>query len=106
MPHDDKELHPIRSTVGAPGDERAGREHLSTGALLTKLGNRVGQPVRHVGPPRRRPLLPAQATSPALEAGGAGQDACVAAVVTLLKQIAAWDKNAVERARAVARYAV
>jgi HD-GYP domain-containing protein (c-di-GMP phosphodiesterase class II) len=47
-----------------------------------------------------------QAASPALDAGGAGQDACVAAVVTLLKQIAAWDKNAVERARVVARYAV
>ena len=30
----------------------------------------------------------------------------VSAVLTLLKQIAAWDTNAVERARAVARYAV
>ncbi len=81
------------------------REHLSTGALLTKLGNRVGQPVRPVGP-SRRPSLPVQAASPAPIADAPDQDARVSAVVMLLKQIAAWDTNAVERARAVARYAV
>ncbi|HEY8601529.1 MAG TPA: HD domain-containing phosphohydrolase [Thermomicrobiales bacterium] len=82
------------------------REQLSTGALLTKLGNRVGQPVRPVAQSRRRPLLPVQAASPVPTAGASDQDARVSAVVTLLKQIAAWDADAVERARAVARYAV
>jgi len=47
-----------------------------------------------------------QSASPAPDAASPEPDARLAAVMALLKQIAAWDTTAVENARAVARYAV
>ena len=106
MPHDHDVRRPSAATAAPTGSDRAIGEHLSTGALLTNLGDRVGRPVRPIGPSRRRPLLPVQAASPALDLGLSEQDARISAVMALLQRIAAWDKTAVERARAVARYAV
>lgn len=106
LPHDHDSLQLIATTTETAGSDKASREQLSTGQLLTKLGHRVGQPMRRIAPPRRRPLLPAQAASPVQSSPVPAQDARLAAVVSLLKEIAAWDDGAVERARAVARYAV
>jgi HD-GYP domain-containing protein (c-di-GMP phosphodiesterase class II) len=105
MPKDNLARHPIGSDVEPAARKRASREELSTGELLTKLGNRVGQPVRRAAP-ARKPLLSAKDAASAPDSGVPEQDSRLAAVVGLLKQIEAWDKSAVERARSVARYAV
>lgn len=105
MPQDHNAPNPAAANTPQKGSGRTGKENLSTGALLTNLSNRVGQPARR-GQAPRRPLLPVQAAVPAPEAAVPDREPRFAAVVSLLKQLAAWDKDAVERARAVARYAV
>ena len=95
-PHDQGSRRPL--PPAAPGAAQRGNEvGPSTGMLLARFGERVGQPP----PPRparaaRRPLLPT-AVAP---------DAVPLVVQTLLNTLAASDPAAPTRAHAIAEYAV
>jgi HD-GYP domain-containing protein (c-di-GMP phosphodiesterase class II) len=92
---DEVPARPANSTT--PGTATGGlRARLTTGALLTKVGARVGQPTLRPGHATRRPLLPTAAPV---------EETIPAAARLLLDTLAASDPDAPTRAHAIAGYA-